>query len=145
MVKAFSYLGLIFVLLKWKPPQHTRLLPREPTSIAILAGLAYGGSVPRDAIPTEGIDQLDARDVAYAAQLGFVVKLLAVAEAMPNGVAMPSGGGQAEQLLDVSATLVTRIQVRSAIVRVDQACLARQQKVLLLVGPDSTIFWLGHA
>jgi homoserine dehydrogenase len=48
--------------------------------IAILAGLAYGGPVAREGIPTEGIDQLDARDVAYAAQLGFVVKLLAVAE-----------------------------------------------------------------
>ena len=48
--------------------------------IAILAGLAYGGPVPREAIPTEGIDRLDSRDVAYAAQLGFVVKLLAVAE-----------------------------------------------------------------
>ncbi len=48
--------------------------------IAILAGLAYGGSVPRALIPTEGIDRLEARDVAYAAQLGYVVKLLAVAE-----------------------------------------------------------------
>jgi homoserine dehydrogenase len=48
--------------------------------IAILAGLAYGGPVPRAAIPTEGIDRLEARDVAYAAQLGFVVKLLAVAQ-----------------------------------------------------------------
>jgi homoserine dehydrogenase len=48
--------------------------------IAILAGLAYGGTVPRARIPTEGIDRLDSRDVAYAAQLGFVVKLLAVAE-----------------------------------------------------------------
>jgi len=37
--------------------------------IAILAGLAYGGPVPREAIPTEGIDQLDARDIAYAEQL----------------------------------------------------------------------------
>ncbi|MCS5698299.1 homoserine dehydrogenase [Cyanobium sp. FGCU-52] len=48
--------------------------------IAILAGLAYGGPVPRASIPTEGIDRLEARDVAYAAQLGFVVKLLAVAQ-----------------------------------------------------------------
>ncbi len=48
--------------------------------IAILAGLAYGGTVSRSGIATEGIDRLDARDVAYAAQLGFVVKLLAVAE-----------------------------------------------------------------
>ena len=48
--------------------------------IAILAGLAYGGPVQRAAIATEGIDRLDSRDVAYAAQLGFVVKLVAVAE-----------------------------------------------------------------
>ncbi|WP_216910080.1 homoserine dehydrogenase [Synechococcus sp. CCY 0621] len=48
--------------------------------IAILAGLAFGGPVPRAGIPTEGIDRLKARDVTYAAQLGFVVKLLAVAE-----------------------------------------------------------------
>ena len=48
--------------------------------IAILAGLAYGGPVSRAAIPTEGINRLEARDVAYAAQLGFVVKLLAVAQ-----------------------------------------------------------------
>ena len=48
--------------------------------IAILAGLAYGGPVPRSGIATEGIDTLESRDVAYAAQLGFVVKLLAIAE-----------------------------------------------------------------
>jgi homoserine dehydrogenase len=48
--------------------------------IAILTGLAYGGAVPREAIPAEGIDQLDARDVAYADKLGFVVKLLAVSQ-----------------------------------------------------------------
>ncbi|MEI6029660.1 MAG: homoserine dehydrogenase [Synechococcaceae cyanobacterium ELA739] len=48
--------------------------------IAILAGLAYGGPVSRAGIATEGIDRLDARDVAYAAQLGFVVKLVATAE-----------------------------------------------------------------
>ena len=45
--------------------------------IAILAGLAYGGSIERNAIPTEGIHRLDARDVDYAAQLGYVVKLVA--------------------------------------------------------------------
>ena len=48
--------------------------------IAILAGLAFGGPVDRAGIATEGIDRLEARDVDYAARLGFVVKLLAVAE-----------------------------------------------------------------
>jgi homoserine dehydrogenase len=47
---------------------------------AILSGLAYGGSIERAAIPTEGINRLDARDVNYAAQLGYVVKLVATAQ-----------------------------------------------------------------
>lgn len=48
--------------------------------IAILAGLAYGGSVERSLIPTAGISDLQARDVGYASQLGYRVKLLAVAQ-----------------------------------------------------------------
>jgi homoserine dehydrogenase len=56
---------------------------------AILAGLAYGGPVLRSGIATEGIDRLDARDVAYAAQLGYVVKLLAVAERMGTSDPLP--------------------------------------------------------
>jgi homoserine dehydrogenase len=65
--------------------------------IAILSGLAYGGPIERAAIPTEGIDRLDARDVAYAAQLGYVVKLLAVAQHL--GAANQEGSDC--QLLDV--------------------------------------------
>ena len=57
--------------------------------IAILAGLAYGGPVSRAGIATEGIDRLDARDVAYAAQLGFVVKLVATAERLGAGGEAP--------------------------------------------------------
>lgn len=57
--------------------------------IAILAGLAYGGPVERSAIATEGIDRLQARDVAYAAQLGYVVKLLAVAQREGEGEPLP--------------------------------------------------------
>jgi homoserine dehydrogenase len=48
--------------------------------IAILSGLAYGGSIERNAIPTEGINNLDGRDVSYASQLGYVVKLVATAQ-----------------------------------------------------------------
>ena len=107
--------------------------------IAILAGLAYGGSVPRDAIPTEGIDQLDARDVAYAAQLGFVVKLLAVAEAMPNGVTMPSAGGQAEQLLDVRVhpTLLPKAHPLAGVNGVNNAILVEGDPVgeVMFYGP----------
>lgn len=50
--------------------------------IAILATLAFGGSVERAAVPTEGISGLQGVDVDYANQLGYGVKLLAVAERM---------------------------------------------------------------
>jgi homoserine dehydrogenase len=52
--------------------------------IAILAGLAFGGPIPRAGIPTDGISSLQSRDVDYATQLDYGVKLLAVAERADN-------------------------------------------------------------
>jgi len=101
--------------------------------IAILAGLAYGGNVPRAVIPTEGIDRLDARDVAYAAQLGYVVKLLAVAQAMP--------GGQAEQLLDVRVhpTLLPKAHPLAGVNGVNNAILVEGDPVgqVMFYGPGA--------
>jgi len=101
--------------------------------IAILAGLAYGGSVPREAIPTEGIDQLDARDVSYAAQLGYVVKLLAVAQAMPSD--------QAEQLLDVRVhpTLLPKTHPLAGVNGVNNAILVEGDPVgqVMFYGPGA--------
>ena len=48
--------------------------------IAILSGLAFGGSINRSHIPTKGIDQLEAVDVNYARKLGYGIKLLAISE-----------------------------------------------------------------
>jgi len=48
--------------------------------IAILSGLAFGGPIDRSGIPTAGISDLQSRDVDYATQLDYGVKLLAVAE-----------------------------------------------------------------
>ncbi len=48
--------------------------------IAILSGLAFGGSIDRSAIPTKGINNLQTQDVDYANKLGYEVKLLAIAE-----------------------------------------------------------------
>ena len=52
--------------------------------IAILAGLAFGGPIERSAVPTTGISNLQGRDVDYATQLGYGVKLLAVAERLES-------------------------------------------------------------
>ena len=101
--------------------------------IAILAGLAYGGPVPREAIPTEGIDQLDARDIAYAEQLGYVVKLLAVAQAMPSE--------QAEQLLEVRVhpTLLPKAHPLAGVNGVNNAILVEGDPVgqVMFYGPGA--------
>lgn len=48
--------------------------------LVILAQLAFGTSLPLDAVHTEGIRQVDALDMAYAAELGYAIKLLAIAK-----------------------------------------------------------------
>ena len=107
--------------------------------IAILAGLAYGGPVPREAIPTEGIDQLEASDIAYAAQLGYVVKLLAVAQAMPSEQAMT--GDHTEQLLDVRVhpTLLPKSHPLAGVNGVNNAILVEGDPVgqVMFYGPGA--------
>ncbi|MGB3765899.1 MAG: homoserine dehydrogenase [Phormidesmis sp.] len=51
--------------------------------IAILAALAFGGRIDREKIYCEGIRNVSAADITYAKNLGFVIKLLAIAK-LPN-------------------------------------------------------------
>jgi homoserine dehydrogenase len=53
---------------------------------AILASLAFGTWVGSDQVFRAGIDDLDSRDFAFAEDLGYTVKLLAVAEEGADGV-----------------------------------------------------------
>jgi homoserine dehydrogenase len=48
--------------------------------IAILASLAFGGRVKRDEVYCEGIRRVSAAEIKYADQLGFTIKLLAIAK-----------------------------------------------------------------
>jgi homoserine dehydrogenase len=48
--------------------------------IALLASLAFGSWVPYEAIYTEGITRLSQADIAYGRELGYRVKLLALAK-----------------------------------------------------------------
>jgi MFS family permease len=43
---AVSYLGLIAVLLRWRPPPREAKLPREPLGLAIVAGVRYVAMSP---------------------------------------------------------------------------------------------------
>jgi homoserine dehydrogenase len=52
---------------------------------AILAGLAFGSDVLGTTVEREGITGVRALDVAHASRLGYVVKLLAIAELVDGG------------------------------------------------------------
>ncbi len=54
--------------------------------LAILAHLAFGARVHWADIPRVGIDSLQRADIKYAAQLGYRVKLLAVARLLEEGL-----------------------------------------------------------
>jgi homoserine dehydrogenase len=55
---------------------------------SILATIAFGVSVVADDVHREGISRLTAADIAFAARLGYVVKLLAIAERIGDEVAV---------------------------------------------------------
>ena len=52
--------------------------------LAILAGLAFNVRAAEADIHIEGIDTLQPADIAFAHELGYVIKLLAIAERMPG-------------------------------------------------------------
>ncbi len=52
---------------------------------ALLAGLAFGAWVGIDQVYCEGIESLESVDIEMATDLGYSVKLLAIAESGPNG------------------------------------------------------------
>lgn len=54
--------------------------------LAILAHLAFGARVHWKDIPRTGIDTLDLADVNYAAEMGYKIKLLAVADLVDEGL-----------------------------------------------------------
>lgn len=54
--------------------------------IAIMASLAFGVQVGVDGFPVAGIDTLELQDVTWAHRLGYVPKLLAIAEKTDAGV-----------------------------------------------------------
>ncbi|WP_148072982.1 homoserine dehydrogenase [Bythopirellula goksoeyrii] len=54
--------------------------------LAILAHLAFGARVDWQDIPRTGIDNLDVADVQYAEEMGYTIKLLAVAQLVDEGL-----------------------------------------------------------
>lgn len=52
--------------------------------LALLAGIAFNTYVTEGDIHIEGIDKLQAADILFAGELGYVIKLLAIAERHPQ-------------------------------------------------------------
>ncbi len=55
--------------------------------LAILAALAFGRPVAFDAVHVEGIRGISALDIGFAGELGYRIKLLGLADAVPAGIA----------------------------------------------------------
>ncbi|MEN9768264.1 MAG: homoserine dehydrogenase [Vulcanococcus sp.] len=102
--------------------------------IAILTGLAFGGSIDRAAIPTQGINSLDSCDVTYAAQLGYVVKL--VAKAQYQGI---DPAGSVELDVRVSPTLLPKDHPLAGVHGVNNAILVEGDPVgrVMFYGPGA--------
>ena len=54
--------------------------------LAVLARLAFGSEIPFRSIAVEGIRGLAAADIAYAKELGYAIKLLAIGKKLPAGL-----------------------------------------------------------
>ncbi len=56
--------------------------------LAVLSSLAFGTRVCLDDIHVEGIDGVDQTDLNFGTELGYIMKLLAIAEASPQGISL---------------------------------------------------------
>ncbi len=56
--------------------------------LVLLTQLAYGTRVPLESFPRQGIDMLQLADLRYAQELGYTIKLLAVAKLIKNQLEM---------------------------------------------------------
>jgi len=85
--------------------------------LTIMASLAFGQRFSLEAIPVEGIDTLQTLDIQYGSDLGYIVKLLAVASRLNGGVCL----------------------------RVRPAFISRQHPLAWVSGPFNAISVYGHA
>ena len=104
--------------------------------IAILSGLAFGGPIDRNGIYTAGISTLQSRDVDYATQLGYSVKLLAVAESM---VPDPSHPTSLPLAVSVQPTLVPKDHPLAGVNGVNNAILVEGDPIgrVMFYGPGA--------
>ncbi|MDE5124447.1 MAG: homoserine dehydrogenase, partial [Trichodesmium sp. St19_bin1] len=103
--------------------------------IAILGSLAFGSIIKLEDIYCEGISQITAADITYAAQLDFVIKLLAIAKGYPNSTNSTSDKLQ----LRVHPTLIPKTHPLASINDVYNAILIEGEPIgqVMFFGPGA--------
>ncbi|PIG90970.1 homoserine dehydrogenase [Gloeocapsopsis sp. IPPAS B-1203] len=98
--------------------------------IAILASLAFGGRIKLQEVYSEGIRSVSQADIAYADKLGFVIKLLAIAQRTQPTSALS---------VRVHPTLVTRSHPLASINGVYNAILIEGEPLgqVMFYGPGA--------
>ncbi len=104
--------------------------------IAILSGLAFGGPIERAAVPTTGISNLQGRDVDYATELGYGVKLLAIAERLESN---SDQGNSLPLAVRVQPTLVPKDHPLAGVNGVNNAILVEGDPIgrVMFYGPGA--------
>ncbi len=104
--------------------------------IAILSGLAFGGSINRENIPTTGISNLESVDINYAHQLGYEIKLLAIAQHLNENKTV---NGSIPLALRVEPTLVPNEHPLSVVNGVNNAILIEGDPIgeVMFYGPGA--------
>ncbi|WP_373535747.1 homoserine dehydrogenase [Microcoleus sp.] len=104
--------------------------------IAILASLAFGGRIKLADVHCEGIRKVSAADIDYADKLGFVIKLLAIAEEKSQ-ISEQNGDAEGELLsIRVHPTLVAKTHPLASVNGVYNAILIEGEPIgqLMLYG-----------
>ncbi len=105
--------------------------------IAILASLGFGGRIKLQDIHCEGIRQVSSADIAYAEELGFVIKLLALAKRE----SMAAADTSQEEMLQVRVhpTLVPKAHPLASISGVYNAILVEGEPIgqVMFFGPGA--------
>lgn len=105
--------------------------------IAILASLAFSGRIKLPDVYCEGIRQVSAADIAYAQNLGFVIKLLAVAKQEERGPTSPPESDMLQ--VRVHPTLVPQTHPLASISGVYNAILVEGEPIgqVMFFGPGA--------
>jgi homoserine dehydrogenase len=114
--------------------------------LAILAGLAFNVRIDEADIHLEGIDKLNAADIKFADELGYVVKLLAIAERSRGSGFGVRDSGEENAAVQPNPKPETRDPKPDAIsLRVHPTLVHKTDLLAQVSGSFNAISFYGHA